>query len=556
MAQSRFIKYRDPINSFEANEKYAGIIPPGIFTGFDNATGHSGLTFQLNHETTGEVFTKKDGSATTRRGIWTTKQGIVVKEDAAITVTITANLNNYERWDLLVGVHSYDELNPGGIPASYEVIPGGNKTDPVLTTPLDQTVLGRIRVPANAITAAGIVWERARVQGLGGKPVAMLDSVNRFTNQLQEYQASASIINESGISKSVIQSLDGANSFLITSGTGYLDLLPDRPAGTTITITFDQNTVLRGFNNQIDGSNNMIGYSLGYRPILVDPGAPSYSPALTKGDTITLRKVNTSWTHPSRPFGDYWVVVSIASNISIRRIAERDSIEYVNDDFLGIRYNASGGTYVTDGLLKKLNGPDVQEVITLSPPILPGNSNGIIKGRVYGSAPWNYGSSQLEEGEWPVTSNNRLIMEIQGIELVLVNGGPPTGNDWEGSYVGFEFEIKMLRGVPTIMYKQQAYGTGGGTQHIFSNGLIGQPHKELIEDYYGGQAFRNDGWSYKPLPTLNMTIPIDIKFKTPLMPVSLTATQYSNWANATQKSNLNEFWWNALRLLEFKVIRL
>lgn len=552
MAQSRFIKYRDPINSFEANEKYAGIIPPGVFTGFDNATGHAGLTFQLNHETTGEVFTKKDGSATTRRGIWTTKQGIVIKEDAAITVTISANPNNYERWDLLVGVHAYDELNPGGIPASYEVIAGGNKTDPVLTTPLEQTILGRIKVPANAITASGIVWEKARVQGLGGKDVAFLDSPNRFTNQLQEYQASASIINESGISKSVIQSLDGANSFLITSGTGYLDLLPDRPAGTTITITFDQNTILRGFNNQIDGSNNMIGYSLGYRPILVDPGAPAYSPALTKGDTITLRKVNTSWTHPSRPFGDYWVVVSIASNISIRRMAERDSIEYINTDFLCIKYEASGGNYVTDGLYKPISSPGGQEIITLSPPMGPGNSNGIIRGRIIGAAPFNFPASSVTEEDWPLSSRNRVVMEVQGIEIPLWLGQIPGALDW-GHIIYLDLDIRMFRGVPTFIYQTGFGGHSGGGVNYVDPVFMGQPDYNFDNEFSGPRSV--DRVRHYPMPTFNMMAPVTIKFKAPGMASTLTPTQYTNWANAVLKTRAEELVYH-LRTLEFKVIRL
>lgn len=252
MAQHRFIKYQDPITSFEANEKYAGIIEPSLYRGFDNITNRSALNITIGHALTGEVFTTKSETQTPPRGIWVSKQGVIIKEDAPITLLLTSNLNNYERWDILVAEHVHDELNPGGLPATYHIIPGGNQTEPTLPNPAIQVVLGRIRVPANATSSTAVVWERRKIPQLGNKFPALLFEDNRYTKQNQENQAAASITTqtvESG-SRRVITALNDGNSFLVSHSGTYLDLLPEKPAGTLITLVFNADITIRGYGNQ------------------------------------------------------------------------------------------------------------------------------------------------------------------------------------------------------------------------------------------------------------------------------------------------------------------
>lgn len=542
MAQTRFIKFRDPINSFEANEKYAGIIEPGVYRGFDRIVGVTGLDFSLTHEDTGEKFTIKAGNAQTDpRGIWVTKQGLVIKEDAPIPLTITPNPNDFERWDLLVGDHTYDELNPGGIPASYEIIVGTvAQTEPALDSPLTQVILGRIRVPANATGASGITWERRRVLSLGGTPAALLDQDNRFNGQIQENQAGVNIVEDPLLSKYIISELDGANSFLVLSSPGnYLDLLPNKPSGTRLAITFNKTMIVRGFSNQLDGSGSTIGYSDGLRPILIDPDQPLYSITVNAGDTMTLRKVNTTRVFPDEPFADYWAVESLTSNTALRRIIDRDSIQYLSDVPLRIRYTQTGSNqWTTDGLFKREGGTNVQEVINLPPPLLPGGANGILRAKILGRGLWNGTQAEADNPTyWPTDSLDRIFMDIQGIELILIPGWTPEANT-DTRDIEFTFDIRMYKGVPYIIYK--VHSSPGPT---YPKGSITTG---------SGQVGDGNSLIWLPLPSIDLTQPIPISFRaSPLYAPTLTTEQHDRFIDAGNNSGYNSLNW-----IEIKVISL
>lgn len=313
MAQSRFTKYQDPINSLPLNEKYVGILEPSVYKGFDAIQSRAGLNITLNHTTTGELFTNLDGTQTPRRGVWLTRQGVVVKEDANITVAITPNPNNFERWDILVGEHLHDELNPGGLPAGYVVLPGTNQTEPTLPNPESQVIIGRIRVPANATSTAAVVWERRAIPSLGGKFPALLLEDNRYSAQNQENQSTASISTQSLelANRRVILALTGGNSFIVSHTGSQLDLLPNKPAGTLISLTFNNDIEIRGYSNQLS-SNVPAGYSQGLRPIILSASVPGAVLSIKAWELVTLRMVDSGSSHASRvPAQQYWELVSI-----------------------------------------------------------------------------------------------------------------------------------------------------------------------------------------------------------------------------------------------------
>lgn len=332
MAQKRFIEYQDPISSFAANEKYAGIIPPSVYNGFDTIQGISGLTFQLNHLATGEVFTNENGTTSNPRGIWVTKQGVVIKEDEPIALSLLANPNNYERWDVLVGEHTYDSVSPGGIPANYVIIPGGNKTEPTINDAY-QVVLGRIYVPANATTAAGIKWEKRRVPQIGGDLPALLHKDNRFLGQINENQGSASMsITDFEIAgRGVVQGLTGGNSFLVTAtANANVDLLPAKPIGTEVSLTFNNPVKLRGFGDQVSGEGAgsiVAGVTSGYRPLNIHSADPLKSLILSPWETATFRLVSSGGNGTRKPFGEYWALVGLTNN----SVYAREAHEAVGD---------------------------------------------------------------------------------------------------------------------------------------------------------------------------------------------------------------------------------
>ena len=297
MAQTRYIKFRDPITSFEANEKYVGIIEPTVYRGFDGIISRTGLSLTIGHTATGEIFTTKEGDLTNRRGVWVTKQGMVVKEDEAITVSITSNPNSFERWDLLVAEHAYDELTVGGLPATYLVLAGGNKADPVLTNAKYQTVIGRIKVPASSTTSASVTYERVRTPQLGGKYGAILNEVNRFENQQQNNYGLATLVIENLelANRGVIKILDGANSFGVTApNNAFVDLLPNLPPGTEINLIFLNPVILRQVAEQTEGAVTA-GVAGGYIPLSWSSVKPQGRVNVGAGDTVSLVRAGNVW---------------------------------------------------------------------------------------------------------------------------------------------------------------------------------------------------------------------------------------------------------------------
>lgn len=341
MSQYRFDKFKDGLISFKANEKYAGIIPAAPYCGFDVIASPSGLSFQLAHTNTGSVFTNENLSLSNKLGIWVTKQGVVVKETASIPLSIITNAGNAsERIDLLVGNHNHDVIVEGGVAATYEIIKGAlnNSSIPALTSPGTQTILGYLYIPAGTALASNINYVRAPVPSLGGKLPAYIDEVNRFTQQQQWDQGDAVIIaNTAGLElagRGIISALNGGNLFN-ASGFGYLDLLPDKPAGTQIQISFLSATVIRGFTDQLVGGviglGVRTGYSNGLRPIVLSGGIDK-NITIAKYQIATFVKVNTTLTYTATTqpiYGDYWKLVSVGdSPIRSKELqAEIDGLE-------------------------------------------------------------------------------------------------------------------------------------------------------------------------------------------------------------------------------------
>lgn len=315
--QKRFNEFQAELLSHESNEKYAGILAPSVYKGFDIIQARAGLGFQIAHTVTGEVFTNKDLTVTPPRGIWVSKQGTVIKEDATISVSILVNEYNYERWDVLVAEHIHDELTVGGLEATYTVIPGGDATEPggISST---QIIIGRIRVPANANNSDAIIWERRPIPQLGGKIPALLAENNIFTGQNSERHRliATSVLNLGGANRGLIQGMNDANSFTVDNAAGFtLALLPRRPLGTLISLTFKSNGTLSGFNNQlITGTNNLAGYDEGYRPLSLFTITPGLNFAFLAGETATFRMVDVSGPVTKRPYGEYWSLVGLTDS--------------------------------------------------------------------------------------------------------------------------------------------------------------------------------------------------------------------------------------------------
>lgn len=324
MAQQRFINFKDPISSFNANKKYLGIIPASVYRGFDTFTALGGLNFKLTHGITGNVFLNVDLTSSAVTGIWVTKAGEVIQEDGEIDLAIQTNAGNaFQRIDAVVGRHNHDVINVGGLPAVYSVVKGATG-GPVAPVPSgnDWVILGYITIPANAANASTSTWQRLPIPSLGNKFPALLAEVNTYQDQQQEAQGFSVNITSGDYEladRNIIASLASGNSFVILNG-GTLDLLPDKPNGTKIQLIFNLATTIRSFVNNLvggtAGTGVRAGYLAGLRGIVLQNNLPLINLTIQARQVVTLIKVVTSHTFSAGDpiYGDYWQVLSVSDS--------------------------------------------------------------------------------------------------------------------------------------------------------------------------------------------------------------------------------------------------
>ncbi len=170
MAQKRHIEYLSDDISFQFNEFLVGLIPPGLYRGFDFSPTNN-LFLELNHETRGFSYAKKDGTISSKIGVVRSKQGVLITEDEPIILQVSANVAANPRIDLVVCEHKYEEI-AGGIAAEYFIIEGTpniTPTVPTLTNPNFQVIIGEVYLPANTsvLDAAGVIYTRPQLPELG-----------------------------------------------------------------------------------------------------------------------------------------------------------------------------------------------------------------------------------------------------------------------------------------------------------------------------------------------------------------------------------------------------
>lgn len=165
MAQNRTFEFKADDRTLFFNQHHLGIFEPGVYRGFDPVF-QTGLNLRLSHITTGAVYVDENELETAPLGMAITKQGVVVKEDSDIVLSVDVG-NSNPRWDAVVLEHYYEEIT-GGVPGIYMVIkgtPGVTPAKPDLTNANRQLLIGYLYVPANmsSLTEAGVLFEKQDV---------------------------------------------------------------------------------------------------------------------------------------------------------------------------------------------------------------------------------------------------------------------------------------------------------------------------------------------------------------------------------------------------------
>jgi len=238
--QDRRWNYKDDDATALFNRCFTGIIPWGLYHGFDFVPA-SDLNLQLNHQTTGFTDVDKDGEASAKMGCFITKQGIVIKQDDSLTIGSIAPGNGINpRIDIVIAEHQY-VLVVGGQQALYSIIqgtPAASPVAPALTDPNKQIILGYLYMPAaaTALDDTGVTYTRAGRKEFGlinfaANEIAVTDTDGNLTT------SPSLTSNLSGLTGNVQGQINSLNTALGTKQdiiTGAIttvltsNLIPDR----------------------------------------------------------------------------------------------------------------------------------------------------------------------------------------------------------------------------------------------------------------------------------------------------------------------------------------
>jgi hypothetical protein len=182
--QQRFHDFNRPLVSFDENQRILGLLWPGRYCGFDNVVLGTN-TITLQHGLSGIQETNLFSGVLSPKGVFITRQGVVVKEDGPIgPLPIASNAANaFKRIDTIVAEHAIVNIL-GGVSATYSIIqgPDGSETPAELTNPGTQIVLGYFTMAASAATTGSGIFTPAKVYHPGGLKAAILTENNKYEN--------------------------------------------------------------------------------------------------------------------------------------------------------------------------------------------------------------------------------------------------------------------------------------------------------------------------------------------------------------------------------------
>ncbi len=180
--RTHYHSYKDLIDSYKVINSMHGILPWGIYRGFD--TIQNGTTvgdIRFVHTSTGSIFTLKNGSLSNPMAVIRTKQGVIITEDEAVELPIASNLNSSPRFDVLVLSHEWSDIQGGSV-SSFSIVQGtAGQGIPTIPTPNTKTPIGIIRVVQGEADVSNWTWQRYPTPSLGNNN--LLQSLNVWQSQ-------------------------------------------------------------------------------------------------------------------------------------------------------------------------------------------------------------------------------------------------------------------------------------------------------------------------------------------------------------------------------------
>lgn len=150
--QRVYWNWKDADLTADLNAWMHGMMPAGLYRGFDKGAASTGWTLVLDHAVNG--FTRVDENLTVSplTGIIKSPQGSIISENDSISLPVQP-ADAAPRYDIVVCSHQHVEV-VGGQPAVYSVIKGTPSNvipqPPAVANPATDVIIGIITVPANA----------------------------------------------------------------------------------------------------------------------------------------------------------------------------------------------------------------------------------------------------------------------------------------------------------------------------------------------------------------------------------------------------------------------
>lgn len=150
-----FWKYKEDDSTALLNEIFAGLLPAGVYTGYDATLGSS-MILTLSHH---NAFVETDLAGNQiKRGVIRTKQGVLIAEEDNVSFNITPT-GSQGRIDVVYLQHQYQQLISAPMPfyGILEGTPSANPTPPNLTSPF-HVKIGELLLPPNCTSLNQAVW--------------------------------------------------------------------------------------------------------------------------------------------------------------------------------------------------------------------------------------------------------------------------------------------------------------------------------------------------------------------------------------------------------------
>lgn len=195
--RTHYHSYKDLIDSFKVINAMHGILPFGIYSGFD--TIENGLTIgnaRFAHTTTGSTFTLKNGTQLSPMAVIRTKQGVIITEDDTIELPISANSNPSPRYDVLVLSHEWADIQGGSV-STFSIVEGtAGSGIPTIPTANTKVAIGIIRVVQGEADVSNWTWQRYSTPSFGNHDILQAANVWQSQQSLTFGDTPLSITNE------------------------------------------------------------------------------------------------------------------------------------------------------------------------------------------------------------------------------------------------------------------------------------------------------------------------------------------------------------------------